>query len=127
MDNLENNVLNNEQTIEPVKNNKLLKAFKITYLIIYSLLTLFLILTYIDVMVNPSDMQNLGIALYLVIFVLIIGGIGYAVSLIFAVTGLVISIKKKVKKSTLAFYIVATVLPVVTELAFILLSHLSIV
>lgn len=127
MDNLENNVLNNEQTIEPRKNNKLLKAFKITYLIIYSLLTLFLILTYIDVMVNPSDMQNLGIALYLVIFVLIIGGIGYAVSLIFAVTGLVISIKKKVKKSTLAFYIVATALPVVTELAFIILSQLSVV
>ena len=100
--------------VKPVK----LKALKIISAILYSAVTVFLLATLIDLIVDPGSSFGLSLAVYLVVILFIIGGIANGVVLLISAIGLVISavkLKKGCSKKTLAFFIVFTALPIVTE------------
>ena len=103
--------------------SKFLTALKIIFIIIYVLLTAFLAWGLIDTLTAPSENASLGLAIYLAIVVIIFGGLGYAVSLISAILGLIVAIVKRSGKGNVAFFIIAIFLPVVTEIAFILICQ----
>lgn len=106
-------------------NFKGCKALKIISALVYFLMTAFLAIVLVDIILNPGDLPGLGFALFLIIFVLIIGSIGYAITLILSVIGSVLAAKSLPlggKKSTLVFFIVFSILPVVTEGLFVLIS-----
>ena len=104
--------------------SKFLAALKIIFIIIYVLLTAFLAWGLIDTLTAPSENASLALGLYLAIVVIIFGLIGYAVSLITAAIGLIVAIVKHAGKGDVGFFIVAVILPIVTEGAFILICQL---
>lgn len=99
--------------------SKLLTTLKVIYLIIYIALTAYLVWGLLDIVITPSSNPSLEVAVYLTIVVIIIGGIGYIVSLIPAIIGLIYSIVKRAGKGNIIFFIVAIILPIISEIAFI--------
>ncbi len=101
------------------------KALKIISALLYFLMTAFLTVILIDIILNPGDLPGLGIALFLIIFVLIIGSIGYGITVILSIVGAILSAKRMPlggRKSNLIFFTVFSILPVVTEGLFVLTS-----
>ena len=75
----------------------------------------------IDLIVDPGSSFGLSLAVYLVVILFIIGGIANGIVLLISAIGLVISavkLNKGCSKKTLAFFIVFTALPIVTEAVF---------
>ena len=109
----------NDNTI--IKKPVSLKVFKILFIITYSLVTTFLIWQ----LIASLNSNNVGISLafFIALCVIIIGSIGYIVSMLFTITGFIISIVKKFKKDAIIFTIL-TILPIVTEALFIALALL---
>lgn len=103
--------------------SKFLTALKIIFIIIYVLLTAFLAWGLIDTLTAPSENASLGLAIYLAIVVIIFGGIGYALSLVVAILGMIVAIVKRAGKGNVAFFIVAVLLPILTEMAFIFICQ----
>ena len=109
----------NEKTLQTTKKYK---GIFIAQLIILVLITAFLVYGFIDVVVDPDETSRaIGIVFYLTIFLVFCGGIGYVVSMILGVIGLVLSVKAKkqglAETKTMVKFIVTTALPVVIWLA----------
>ncbi len=98
-------------------------SLKIIFIIIYVALTAFLTWGLIDTLTTPSENSSLALGIYLAIVVIIFGGIGYALSLITAVVGLIAATVKHAGKGNVIFFIVAVLLPIVTEIAFVLICQ----
>lgn len=101
------------------KKSKLLATLKVIYLIIYLALTVYLAWGLVDIVITPSSNQSLEIAVYLTFMVIMIGGIGYIVSIIPALIGLIACITKRAGKGSIIFFIVAVLLPIISEFVFI--------
>ena len=103
------------------KKNNLL-ALKIIFAITYLIVTIFLVVQYVEV-ATIVDQANkaVSLALYLAIFVIIFGGIGYGLSLIISIVGLIFACIKKVGRGTITFFITTTILPIISETIFVLL------
>lgn len=107
------------------KNSKQL-VWKILFLVVYLALTTFILIEYFGLMRVVGDTSyGLSVAVFLIVIVLIIGGIGYAISLVFGAIGLFLSISKHSGKGNIIFFSIATALPIITEGVFILLSYLA--
>lgn len=107
--------------------SKALTALKIIWAILIVAITAFLVWGAVDTFIqesnNDGSFQGLGIALYLIYFVMILGSIGYGVTVIIAIAGLIVSIVKKYKGSSV-FFIFAIIIPVVTEFLIIYLCKI---
>lgn len=65
--------------------------------------------------------EGISVALYLVLFVIIIGGIGCLISTVVSVVGLFVTLDKRqpgTKKGQIVFFSIMSLLPIITELAF---------
>ena len=88
-----------------------LKGLKIAVACMLGILIGFLLATFISLVVNPGDWQALAVAIYLAIFVLIIGGAASVIIMITSVAGIIISVKKRYAgcdKRTTVYFIVFT-------------------
>ncbi len=106
--------------------SKFVKALKIIYAIIYLAVTVYLVWGLLDIVIHPVDNMALSTALYLSIVVIIFGTIGYIISVVVALVGLFVSIGKKEPKGSIIYFIVATLLPVLTEAIIIIICKLLI-
>jgi hypothetical protein len=101
-------------------------VWKILFLVAYLAITAFILIQYFELLsITDDPSHGLSVAVFLVVIVLIIGGIGYAISLVFGAIGLFLSISKHSGKGNIIFFSIATALPIVTEGVFILLSYLA--
>ena len=106
------------------EKSKFLTSLKIIFAIIYLAVTIWLVWGLIDIVISPSGVNSLDVALYLAFIVIIFGSIGYILSLIPAIMGLIYSIAKKFGKSNIIFFIVAVILPIITETIIIIICNL---
>ena len=100
---------------------KFLFVLKLIFALIYIGLTIWLAWGLIDVVNTPSENTSLSIALYLSFIIIIFGMIGYAIALIPAVIGLIAAIVRR-DKGNIIFFLCAMILPIITEIAFILIG-----
>lgn len=104
-------------------------VFKVLAIVFYALTLIFLIYGAIDVAVIPAEESSRGIALaaYLMFFVIILGCIGFAISIVFSFVGGILSLigykKGNVKCSTVIFFAISVFLPVITEVLFIVIAQ----
>ncbi len=101
--------------------SKLLTVLKIIFFVVYALVTIYLTYGLLDIILSPSENLSLELAVYLVFSVIILGSIGYGVSLVPAIIGLIYSIVKNAGKNQIIFFIITVLLPVITETVFIVL------
>lgn len=101
--------------------SKFLLALKLVFALIYIGLTIWLAWGLIDVVATPSENTSLSVALYLSFVIIIFGVIGYAIALIPAIIGLIATIIKR-DRGNIIFFLCAVVLPIITEVVFILLG-----
>ena len=102
---------------------------KIIVLLILSLIALiitngYLVCGTIDALTATGNGASIGVGAFFAIGVIIIGGIGNGISLIFAVIGLIITAvknKQNLLKKQLITFIVLTILPIFFEIVFILI------
>ena len=74
---------------------------------------------------NTIDLSGLGLALYLIIVIILIGGAGYLLNTILSIVGLIISLSKRkdgVGNGTIIYFVVFIALPIITEALLILLT-----
>ena len=120
------------QSVSVDKKNKLIFVLKIIVAIIYFAMTAFLTWGLIDALATlnapvPEGQMNfnsLGMAVYLVVIVLIMGLAVYSTNMVLSIVGLVLSNKKKASKGTKIYFIVFIILPVITEILFFMLGLL---
>ena len=132
-----------EVNIKVLKIEKALKILKVITAIMYSLVTLFLLITFFDTVFSAYPSEDLSqsanegvnivlgkdfsIAMYIALVLIIIGGISYLITLIPTIIGFIISavnIKKGVKKSNMIYFLVFTLLPVITEAVLLIASFI---
>lgn len=113
------------EAVVPDKNSKSgrLIVLRVISFIGYLALLFVLILPLISVTgeTEGSLSHGLGLALYLIIFVLIGGGVCTLISTVCSVIGLFVTLDKRepgTKKGQIAFFIIMSLLPLVTEIAF---------
>ena len=130
MENKDNvQVVENTQNEKETTSPKKLTAVKIVWLVVMAVLTAWLVWGLVDV-INTHDQttSGLSLAVYLVIMVLIFGGIGYGVCALIGIVGTIVvavNIKKGITtKGTLAWFICMIVIPIVFETAFIVVCKL---
>ncbi len=104
--------------------SKFLTALKIIFSVIYLAVTIWLVWGLVDIAISPSGVNSLDVALYLVFIVLIFGSIGYILSLIPAIIGLIYSSVKKLGKGNIISFIIAVILPIITEAILIIVCNL---
>lgn len=115
---------------EVLNDNKKIPKFtpyKIVVATLYALITLFLVGSLIDVIVNPGTNLGWSLALYLAIILIIIGGIANGICAVLSTVGIILSaVKRKdgCKTSTLIYFCVFAGLPIFTEFALILICTL---
>ena len=125
MDNENNNICEEINENSQTKEIKL-KALKIISVVCYAIVSAFLVYLLLSVVINPGTNYNLAVGVCL-IFGLVFGGIGYLVTLIPTIIGLIISIVKREKgctKKTRVFFIIFTILPFISEGLFLLICKL---
>lgn len=98
-------------------------VLKVIFFIVYVLVTAYLAFSFVSAVTAPEN-SNIELALFLVFGVIIVGGIGYIVSIIPGLIGLLTAIFTKSKKGDIVFFIVAVILPIITEGAFILICKI---
>ena len=106
---------------------KKLTALKVISIIFFVATFVLLLIGLIDSLGNEGNSLTLGMALYFIFFVLVFGLIGNVLALIPAVIGLIYTAKKSKQadvKNQLIFYIVITALPIISELAFIIICQI---
>lgn len=114
----ENNVIKKE------KAPKVIIAFIILSLIALIITNGYLTYGTISAFTATGNGASLGIGVFFAVGVIIIGGIGNGISLVFAVIGLIITAvknKQSLLKKQFITLIVLTILPIVFEIAFILI------
>lgn len=104
-----------------------LTALKVVSIILFVATLAFLLIGLVDALGNEGNAYKLGIALYFIFFVLVFGLIGNVLALIPALIGLIYTAKKAKQanvKKQLVFYIIITALPIISELAFIIICQI---
>lgn len=96
-------------------------VLKILYAVIYIAVTAYLVYGFLDIVISPSENVSLELAVYLTFSVIIIGGIGYIISLIPAIIGLISSIVSG-EGGNVLFFIIAVILPIVSEFVLITIT-----
>lgn len=118
------------------KKTKKFLALKIISAVIFSVVTALLVWWFLEVLSTPlvSESTNgvtinersLALAFFIVIGLIIVGGIGYSINLVLSITGIILSSinykKRTTAKGSLIFFIIFTILPVLTEILFFLLT-----
>ncbi len=129
----ENQVAEQAQPITPIKKkNTLLIVLQVIVAVLFVGLTAFLVGGLINEINTPPantentiDLSGLGLALYLIIVIILIGGAGYLLNTILSIVGLIISLSKRkdgVGKGTIIYFIIFIALPIITEALLILLT-----
>ncbi len=91
-----------------------LTILKILSAVFYALVTAYLVYGLIDVLSSGGNV-SLGIAVYLTFSVIILGSIGYIITLIPAIIGLISSIAKEAGLFSILYFVVFILLPIITE------------
>ena len=107
-----------------INKSRAVLVFKIITAILYTVLAIMLIGSFLEsvVFVDKNEPYvGVGIALYLVIFVIIFGGAGAILTLLMSFIGLIVGLNKKkkgflVSKGTIVYFIVFMILPIITVL-----------
>lgn len=115
-----------------VNKSKAVLVFQIITAVLYAVLAVLLISSFFEsvVFVDKNEPYvGVGIALYLVIFVIMFCGIGAIITSLVSFVGLIISLNKKkkgflVSKGKIAYFIVFIILPILTVLAIALLTKI---
>ena len=114
---------NNEMVKENVINkSKAVLVFQLITAVLYAVLTIFIIGSFFEsvVLVDKNEPYvGVGIALYLVIFVMIFGGSGAILTAVMSLIGLIVGLNKRkkgffVSKGKIAYFIVFIILPILT-------------
>lgn len=117
-------IINNDKVNEQPKARKLLALIIISA--IFLLLTAVMLLTgLIDALNNDGDAETVGLVFYYVFIVLVFGIIGNSIALIPALIGLIYTIVKSKQvsvKKQLILYIVLTVLPILSQTIFMIIT-----
>lgn len=128
---MENNIV--MENIENKGKSKGVLIFQIITAILYLMLSFFLIYSFIDsvLIVENPDTHSLGVAVFFVIIVVIIGGIGAAINALVSLAGLMFAIFKRkkgfiVSKGKIAYFIVFIVLPILTVLILGIITKLMV-
>ncbi len=117
----------NEQIVQERKYKKF-TALKIISAVVWLITLAWLIYGAIDVAMIPLDNNGRGIsvAFFLTFNVIIFGGIGNAISLIISLVGTLTSLvgykQGTVKLSTLITFLILFILPIITEVIFIIVA-----
>ena len=112
-----------EQTnLQTKKTGPKYLALKIVSIIVYLALLTFLLIEFIPIL-SQTDINNkkIMIAAFLVLILIIIGGIGAIVSTLISIVGLIIAIanrKKDQTKTHVIYFIIMSILPLLTEIIF---------
>ena len=100
-------------------------VLKVLSVIFYVALLAMLLIQFVPILNNQSEgAQTVGIIFFLLFILIIYGGIMTVISTIISGIGLILTIKNKnkgEKKGQLIFFIMMTVLPLITELIFYML------
>ena len=115
-----------------VNKSKAVLVFQIITAVLYAVLAVLLISSFFEsvVFVDKNEPYvGVGIALYLVVFVIIFGGIGAIITALTSLVGLIVGLNKKkkgflVSKGKIAYFIVFIILPILTVLAIALLTKI---
>ncbi|MBQ9714481.1 MAG: hypothetical protein IJV83_04080 [Clostridia bacterium] len=114
-----------EKVTEKKKDKrKLFLVLKILFAIIYVTVTVLLIVGYVNAVTAGEDKKGELLA-FLIFGVIILGTLGYIISLIPAVIGMALSVIFQAKISHKIFFCVAIFLTVLTEAVFIVLCRVS--
>ena len=114
---------NNEMVKENVINkSKAVLVFQLITAVLYAVLTIFIIGSFFEsvVLVDKNEPYvGVGIALYLVIFIMIFGGSGAILTAVMSLIGLIVGLNKRkkgffVSKGKIAYFIVFIILPILT-------------
>lgn len=110
-------------------------ALQIITAVIYTFLTTYFMIMLIDVINTPPpqdgsfDGRGLALAAFLIITIAI-GGIGYIINLIVSIAGIVVSANAKKKDivgmGSIIYFVIFTVLPIITFICFLLLPQILI-
>ena len=106
---------------------KPVRAFRIVIAVLYALVTAFLLISFLDTLLTPTDNLQFALGIYLAIIVLIIGGIAYAAITVFSLT-LAIIFHVQAKKHEVPcvggkLFIVFSVLPALTFALFFFTTY----
>ena len=105
-----------------MENNRRLVALKITLLVVYLLTTAILLWIYLET-VKEINNGN-GFSIVLAVLGMIYGGLIYFICTIMGISGLAISVKRKYGKLNVVLFVVGIILPILTELSFVLWAFL---
>lgn len=98
-------------------------AFLIIFALIYLAVTAYLAVGYVDALNSDGEINEMPI--FLAFGVIIVGIIGYGISEFFALVGLIVACIKRASSPIRPLFIIALILPIVTEGIFILLCKLA--
>ena len=99
------------------------RILKITFVVLYLGITLLFGTIYSRAFFGEGAKQAADLIAF-IILVLVLGSIGYAITLIPAVIGLISCIATKDSSKNFVFFLIATLLPIATEITWILLVKL---
>ena len=122
------NVLENRENENNVAPKKF-KAIKIIWLVVMGLITALLVWGLIDVVgVEEGSKKGLAVAAYLIIMVIILGGIGYGACFLIGIVGTIVTavnLKKGLTtKGTLVWFVLMIIIPALLETTFVLACKL---
>ena len=109
--------------LTPDKKPIKLTALKIITALLYGIVTAFLLVMFINLTAEDGEWAGLAYAVYLIVVVLYMGGVGNFITMVTSIVGIIISVKKRSKgcsKKTTKFFVTFAILPVVTEAVFFL-------
>lgn len=109
-----------------MENKKVIGTLKVLFLVFYLSTTAMLLWQYLEILtITDVTSKGLSVAVYLIFFVLILGGIGNVMSIAISISGLFLSKKRQLPKSNIRFFVLGIILPIITETIFILLCILQ--
>ncbi len=105
-------------------------AFKIVLAVLYALVTIFCVWTFIDACGNTGSGRGLGLAIVITLIIGTYGVIGYGLVSLMSLIGVIMSAiaykKKECKVGTLVYFIVFMLLPIATYYGMMLIFPLLI-
>lgn len=129
------NINTNVVEEKPKKRSVAVLVLQIITAVIYTLLTAYFVVLLIDVINTPPpqdgsfDSKGLALAAFLIITIAI-GGIGYIVNLIVSIAGIIVSANAKKKElvgiGRVIYFVIFTLLPIITFICFLLLPQILI-
>ena len=112
--------------METKQTNKKLLVFKIIALVVYACLVGLILVEFIPILAQTDvNKQKISLAFFIVLILIIMGGIIAVINTIVSAIGLIVAIKDKArKKSNIIFFVIMTILPLLTEVAFFIATKL---